>query len=49
MYVFIGVGSATPSIYYFFFRDKNYIPDMDVQNWLLGGIFYVAGAMIYAL
>ena len=48
MYVFIGVGGAFPGVYYFFFWDKNYIPDMNILHWLLGGIFYVGGALIYA-
>lgn len=49
MYIIIGIGSAFPGFYYFFFRDANYIPDMNVFHWLLGGVFYVAGAVIYAM
>lgn len=49
MYIFIGIGSAFPGTYYFFYRDENYIPDMNIYHWLLGGIFYVAGAVIYAM
>lgn len=48
LYIFIGVGGAFPGIYYFFFWDPAYVPDMLAYPWVMGGIFYVAGACIYA-
>ena len=47
MFVCIGVGSAFSVIHLIFFKDPVYMIDFKPFFWILGGICYVGGAVIF--
>ena len=48
VFIFTGAGSAFPLLNYYFFRDINYTPEIDAYLYMVGGLIYIVGAIIYA-
>ena len=50
LYSFLGLSAGLPFWYLSATKQKNwpyYLPDANYQPWLLGGVIYIAGSMIY--
>ncbi len=49
LFVILGLLAAVPFTHQGIFVEDRYLPNLDLQYWILGGAMYIIGATIYML